>query len=437
MKRLLVLASIATMGVSGTAFGQSGVNESSLMQKVSKAEAASQDPKKNTKAATWITLGDANYNATIAPISSLYRGLSEIDLIYLMGKNDQSTDTVSGIPMTKASYDYVDVYLSNGIVSFWKEKKTINPGGLEKAKDAYMKAYELDKDNAATVKKVQQGLTNVYNWYKQIADNNFTQQNLPVAAAEFAKAYDLLQEGVITAADTTSSFNAGLIYAILKDYSNGEKYLSAALKDGLAKGGDTYYYLNLCYAGEGKNAEAKQVLMDGIKAYPMNSKLVEGLLSVYAATGEDPNEIIPLVHEAIQNDPKNPELYAGLGRVYDKLGQPDKSIEAFKQALALAPDDFATNYNIGLMLIKRGDEANNALNDKMFTSTESLKAEEAAVNAMYAEALAPLEKAHELQPDDITTVELLKNLYFRFRDDNAQYMEKYKHYNELLESMQQ
>lgn len=437
MKRLLVLASIATMGVSGTAFGQSGVNEANLMQKVSKAEAATQDPKKNTKAATWITLGDANYNATIAPISSLYRGLSEIDLIYLMGKNDQSTDTVSGIPMTKASYDYVDVYLSNGIVSFWKEKKTINPGGLEKAKDAYMKAYELDKDNAATVKKVQQGLTNVYNWYKQIADNNFTQQNLPVAAAEFAKAYDLLQEGVITAADTTSSFNAGLIYAILKDYSNGEKYLSAALKDGLAKGGDTYYYLNLCYAGEGKNAEAKQVLMDGIKAYPMNSKLVEGLLSVYAATGEDPNEIIPLVHEAIQNDPKNPELYAGLGRVYDKLGQPDKSIEAFKQALALAPDDFATNYNIGLMLIKRGDEANNALNDKMFTSTESLKAEEAAVNAMYAEALAPLEKAHELQPDDITTVELLKNLYFRFRDDNAQYMEKYKHYNELLESMQQ
>lgn len=437
MKRLLVLASIATMGVSGTAFGQSGVNESSLMQKVSKAEAATQDPKKNTKAATWITLGDANYNATIAPISSLYRGLSEIDLIYLMGKNEQSMDTISGIPMTKASYDYVDVYLTNGVVSFWKEKKTINPGGLEKAKDAYMKAYELDKDNAATLKKVQQGLTNVYNWYKQIADNNFTQQNLPVAAAEFAKAYDLLEEGVITASDTTSSFNAGLIYAILKDYPNGEKYLSAALKNGLAKGGDTYYYLNLCYAGEGKNAEAKQVLMDGIKAYPMNSKLVEGLLSVYAATGEDPNEIIPLVNEAIQNDPKNPELYAGLGRVYDKLGQPDKSIEAFKQALALAPDDFATNYNIGLMLIKRGDEANNALNDKMFTSTESLKAEEAAVNAMYAEALAPLEKAHELQPDDITTVELLKNLYFRFRDDNAQYMEKYKHYNELLESMQQ
>lgn len=437
MKRLLVLASIAMVGAAGTAFGQSGVNESNLMQKVSKAEAATQDPKKNTKAGTWITLGDANYNAAIAPIASLYRGLSEIDMIYLMGKNEQSADTINGVPVTKASYDYVDVYLTNGMVSFWKEKKTINPNGLEKAEAAYMKAYELDKDNASTLKKVQEGLTNVYNWYKQIADNNFTQQNLGEAAKNFSSAYNLLQKGVITKADTTSSFNAGLIYAIMKDYTNGEKYLSAALKDGLAKGGDTYYYLNLCYAGDGKNAEAKQTLMDGIKAYPMNTKLVEGLMSVYATTGEDPNEIIPLVQEAIQNDPNNPELYAGLGRVYDKLGQPDKSIEAFKKALSLAPDDFATNYNIGLMLIKRGDEANNALNDKMFTSSDALKAEEAAVNAMYAEALEPLEKAHELQPDDVTTVELLKNLYFRFRDENAQYMEKYKHYNELLESLQQ
>lgn len=87
----------------------------------------------------------------------------------------------------------------------------------------------------------------------------------------------------------------------------------------------------------------------------MNTKLVEGLLSVYAATGEDPNTIIPIVEEAIQKDPKNPELYAGLGRVYDKLGQADKSIEAFNHALSLAPEDFGTNFNIGLMLIKQGD----------------------------------------------------------------------------------
>lgn len=46
MKRLLVLASIAMVGAAGAAFGQSGVNESNLMQKVSKAEAATQDPKK-------------------------------------------------------------------------------------------------------------------------------------------------------------------------------------------------------------------------------------------------------------------------------------------------------------------------------------------------------------------------------------------------------
>ena len=66
MKRLLVLASIATMGVSGTAFGQSGVNEANLMQKVSKAEAATQDPKKNTKAAPSVYIKKVNPDCMLA-----------------------------------------------------------------------------------------------------------------------------------------------------------------------------------------------------------------------------------------------------------------------------------------------------------------------------------------------------------------------------------
>ena len=51
MKRLLVLVSVAVLGAAGTAFGQAGVNESSLLQKVDKAEAATKDPKKSGKAA--------------------------------------------------------------------------------------------------------------------------------------------------------------------------------------------------------------------------------------------------------------------------------------------------------------------------------------------------------------------------------------------------
>lgn len=72
----------------------------------------------------------------------------------------------------------------------------------------------------------------------------------------------------------------------------------------------------------------------------------------------------------------------GLGRVYDKLGQADKSIEAFNHALSLAPEDFGTNFNIGLMLIKQGDAANNILKDKPFTKQEGFRRRLAKVNNM-------------------------------------------------------
>ena len=436
MKRLLVLVSVAVLGAAGTAFGQAGVNESSLLQKVDKAEAATKDPKKSGKAATWIALGEANYEATTAPTSKLFKGMDEPTMNLVLGRRDLTSETVNDMELGKASYDYLDVYLKDGIVVFWKEKKTINDGGLEKSLAAYLKAYDLDKGNASTLKKVQEGVTTLYNAYKQVGDHNYTQRSMPAAAAAFGKAYDLTKGGIIDVQDTTSGFNAGLIYAIIGDYADGEKYLSAALDDGLYKGGDTYYYLNICQAGEGKNAEAKETLMEGIKAFPMNTKLVEGLLSVYAATGEDPNTIIPIVEEAIQKDPKNPELYAGLGRVYDKLGQADKSIEAFNHALSLAPEDFGTNFNIGLMLIKQGDAANNILKDKPFTSKKAFDEDLAKVNNMYSKALAPLEKAHSLNPKDVSTVELLKNLYFRLRDESPANMDNYKKYNELLQSMQ-
>ena len=104
--------------------------------------------------------------------------------------------------------------------------------------------------------------------------------------------------------------------------------------------------------------------------------------------------------------------------------------------LSLAPEDFGTNFNIGLMLIKQGDAANNILKDKPFTSKKAFDEDLAKVNNMYSKALAPLEKAHSLNPKDVSTVELLKNLYFRLRDESPANMDNYKKYNELLQSMQ-
>ena len=56
----------------------------------------------------------------------------------------------------------------------------------------------------------------------------------------------------------------------------------------------------------------------------------------------------------IENDPKNPILYNGIGIAFSGLGLYDKAEYAFKKALKLSPKYTFANYNIGLLYLKLG-----------------------------------------------------------------------------------
>ena len=183
--------------------------------------------------------------------------------------------------------------------------------------------------------------------------------------------------------------------------------------------------------------QALQKLLAGVTKYPKNSQILEMLISLYAETGEDPHDIIPYVQKGIENDPNNPELWSGLGRVYDKLGDNQKALEAFGKAVGLTPDDFNANFNYALMVVRSADNMPTEFNGKPFTSREERDAEMAKLNEAYAKALAPLEKAHSINPEEPITVELLKSLYFRLRDESPEMMDNFNKYNELFKSMQQ
>ena len=80
------------------------------------------------------------------------------------------------------------------------------------------------------------------------------------------------------------------------------------------------------------------------------------------------------------------------------------------------------------------DAMNDEVNKRDYKSNEEWKADQAKVTATYMESVPYLEKSLELRPNDFTTVETLKVLTFRLRDEEGM-MPKYEKYNKAFEAL--
>lgn len=177
-------------------------------------------------------------------------------------------------------------------------------------------------------------------------------------------------------------------------------------------------------------------LQQGIEAYPKdNSALMVPLINYYLDKDES-DFALQYLSKAIENDPGNHTFYFAQGALYDKLKDFDNAKASYDKAAELKPDYFAAYYNLGALFFNKGadmlSEANNI--------PANMQAEyEAAVKDSYKElekALPYLEKAHEIDAEDKSTMQTLKEIYFKLRNDKEEYMTKYKEYNEILKNLE-
>lgn len=431
MKRLLLLVSVMLLGIAGAQAQK--VDEAGIRKRIDKLKTDSQNEKKAAKAQLWIDLGKAYTDAATAPVAGIFGGLDEASAKLILGNPSASTvEVIGGNEFKKNSYPWMDVFFYDGRVYFWLGTKTVEDKALEKAVEAYMTAYKKDAGAAA---KVAAGLLGVVNAYKEEGGNFFSAQRYVQAGDDFARAYDLQAQAPISVIDTASAYNAGMSYVTGGEYAKGEKYIQEAISHGYESDGEAYYYLFHSFYGRKDLAKAKEALLAGIAKYPNNTNIIESLLNLYGESGDNPDEIIPYVEAALKEDPNNPELYSGMGLVFNRLGDMDKAVESFRKAVELAPDSYNYNFNLAYMLIRKGDSMAEEARNATVTSQEDYNKILESQNQAYRDALVPLEKAHQINPKEVSVVDYLKSVYFRLRDEPGM-MEKYNEYNELFKSMQ-
>lgn len=446
MKKLVLMV-VAAMVLAMPAVNAQKVNTDSEVAKLAKVDAAIADAKKGAKAATWVAHAKAYADAYALPTKELGRGVPEQMLMMNVGRPEGAFESqFAGYPAIVYSYEYVDVYVVNGMIEGWDQKKAIKENLAETAIASYTKAYEMDPK---TESKVAAGVLNLANALSIQADALNNMGKVADAAYAFELAFRAQQVIPSIKADPNNLYNAGMLTTMhaatlqgeeaLAAFNKGEKIFADALAAGFKdESGNIYYYIFHCFYGQKeKNRDeylpkAKEALLTGIKLYPKNTTILDGLMQFYTAEEGvgDPAELTGMIEASLKEDPTNYDLWFGRGRVYNAMKQYDECIKSFEKCVELRPDEFEPNFYTAYFIIEKANAEVEKLNSTPNMSYKLYEEENAKINLIFAEAIPWLEKAYAINPTDGATLEYLNMLCFRLRDMDGM-MDKYNKYHEL------
>lgn len=440
MKKVFMLA-VAALFLAIPAAQAQKVNKEALLAKVAKSDAEIADAKKGVKATTWINRGKLFYDIAAEPTKNLFVGVEATMLKLAMG-DPASTEavTVNGKEYEAWVYPWVRVYMKEGKVAAWEQQQFVMEDAPRMAIEAYAKAYELDPK---TESKVREGLKAVSDFCAQVGDSGYELGNSALAADSYVMAFNAQNNPAFGTPDYSLLYYAGYLHTLdgqnnVASFARGVEDLTTALENGFAdEEGNIYFYLFHCYYGQREAhpeylAVARDMLLDGLKKYPKNSRILEGLMELYTSKDSvgDPAELVDLFDKSLAEQPGNVDLWFGRGRLFNALKNFDECIASFKKVVELRPDYFEGVYYLGLFYVFKGDEMNSEVNNKQYSSGADYEADLKKVNAVYMEALPWYEKAHEMHPTDPDVLQTLKSLCYRLRDEEG-ISAKYEKYNAL------
>ena len=440
-KVFLTVLAVALVAV--TAVQAQKVNKSALVSKIEKSDADIADAKKGAKATTWINRGKAFYEAAIEPTKNLFVNMDAAMLKLAVGE-PASTESVTlvNVPYEAWVYPWFTAYIKDGKIATWSQTQWVIEDAPAKAIEAYNKAYEMDPK---TADKVKEGLKQISDFCSQVGNTGIDTGNYADAADAYALAFEAQSSPAHGNPEPALLYYAGYLRTVdgaanPASFVIGADYLNKALELGYNdEEGNIYYYLFHCYYGQ-KDADkanvlkAKDALVAGIKKFPKNERILDGLVQLYTNPEDsvgDPADLVALIDAAIESNPENVDLWFGRGRIFFALKQYDESIASFRKVVELKPDLFEGNYYLGVFYTIKADEMNKVMNEKQYSSQTAYDTDLKEVNAVYMEAVPWFEKAYEMKKDDVNTLDFLKSICFRLRDEEGM-MDKYNKYNTLL-----
>lgn len=392
------------------------LNYDVLKKKKEKSDEHIQHERKKQKDKTWIKRGDLFLDIYDVNIQYLRPQMdaSEIKLLY-REPNEIKTITENGSQKEIWVYDRVELTIENGKLTDWKKTEKIVDNPLELAYKAYNKALELDEKDRVP-RKIEDNVKEMKTKFEAEAIRAFNHENFEKSYKYFdyvvkTSKMPVFEEQVI---DTASMYNAALAASNAGKYDDAIEYFKKAKKYEYG-GPNLYLLMKKTYVNMEDSASALNILQKAFEKYPDNSNIIVELINYYLSSG-DSEAALNYIDIAKKEDPDNKSFYFAEGTLYDKMEKRDKAIEAYQKAIELDPEYFNAYYNLGVLHYNKAV----SIFDKAAEEPDNEKYEELRKAGMeqLEKSLPYMEKAHEIDPTELTTMETLKTLYYRLKKED-------------------
>lgn len=346
------------------------------------------------------------------------------------GKLDQAKEAIDKavvhektIGDAKAWYYRGNIYLD--IANSADENfRNLDPDPLQKAFESYQQSLKLD-DKGEYKTDIERYMPMVAESYYNHGVIQYNLGNFKEAALKFARSFDVNRS--IGNVDTTAIYNAAVASTLGGEDQMAKDYYRQALDLNYNRA-DIYSSLAEIYKKEGDTTLALQTIQQGRGIYPDDFNLLIAETNIYLATDEKEKAMMDL-EKALELDKSNPTIFFAVGTIYDQMGDFEKAESAYLNAIALNPDYFEANYNIGALFVNQAADIQTKANDLPLDAIKEYEEEKMKADKMLEGSIPYLEKALELQPDDVNTMVSLKEIYTRLG-----MTEKLQKINTMLES---
>ncbi|WP_282018235.1 tetratricopeptide repeat protein [Salegentibacter mishustinae] len=316
---------------------------------------------------------------------------------------------------------------------------------LEIAAEAFQKAQELGNEEEAV-----QGFEQVRNALVQSAINDQNTEDFENASDKLYYSYQLNKQDTLYLYYAAANSLNGQDYATALEYykdlkelgydGSGVEYLATNVETGEeeimstkeqrdimlktgeyenpqerkipSKKGEIAKNIALIYIQEGEDEKAIDAIKDAKAENPDNIALLQAEADVYYRMGnkEKYNE---LMQEMVKKNPNDPNVYYNLGVTAAELGDNEKAIEYYKQALEIDPEMTNARMNIVVAILAKERAIIDEMNGLGMSKEDNKRYEELEEERkeIYEQAVPYLEKVIESDPENENVIRTAINIY--------------------------